>query len=547
MVLVYFFGFFYLFFGLLWSVLSFFYISPFVLLFDLGSILGFDFFSIWLFFDYYCLVYLFVLSYIVSSVHFFIWVYMSEEVNLVRFVIVLNSFVLSMVVLIISPSFFSFILGWDGLGFSSFILVSWYGCDVSRYASIKTFLTNRLGDGFLLVSLCFFVYQGHFGFLFFDYLFNGLLILLFIVSFTKSAHFPFSNWLPDAMAAPTPVSALVHSSTLVTAGLFLIFRFSYLYSPCLLHFVHNFGLWTLFLGSFGACFDYNSKKIVAYSTISQLGLMSFTLSLGLYSLCFFYIMAHALFKALLFISIGGVITVNSHFQDIRFLGGVWLSNPLVVFNVFFSLFSLMGFPFLSGFYLKELILGGVLVQNLNFFSSLLFFFSILLTVYYSFRLFWVLCAGSYFLKLSIGSFVSTLCFIILYLCVVQFGVLFYSSFFLWLNLGSSWLVLLSSLLGIVLFFYCLYGLYLSNFVVFISYFYNMFYLTILNFGLNWFCSVGDFLFCFFDKGFYPFSFINHFDSFFKLFWNKILINFFFSNWLYFFGLSLGFIICVFLF
>nr|UKA77684.1 NADH dehydrogenase subunit 5 [Platydemus manokwari] len=506
----------------------------------------FDYFQFWLFFDFYSLVYLFVLTFIVGSVHFFIWDYMSEELNLFRFLFVLNFFVFFMIILIISPCFFSFILGWDGLGFSSFVLVAWYGCDLSRSSSIKTFLTNRVGDGFLLVSLCMFVSQGHFGFLFFDSFCFMLLFFLILVAFTKSAHFPFSNWLPDAMAAPTPVSALVHSSTLVTAGLFLMFRFSYCYSYDLLSFIHNVGLWTLFIGSFGACVDYNSKKVVAYSTISQLGFISYIMSYGFYDLSFFYIMVHAIFKAMLFISVGDLIGSSFHYQDIRHMGGVGLYRPFSSFNVFFSLFSLCGFPFLAGFYIKELVVGLVLFVNLNLFSVFCFFFSLLLTAFYSFRLFYFLCFGDFNKLNSLFSYKpSLLSVLVLYFAVFFLGYFLGLYGYLWLNMGSSlfivFFIFISGIFG--LYFFNYFYLY-SRFVGLFNYFSNMFYLTYLNFNVSFVFSVGNFFSSLVDKGFYLFSFIGYMDNLFFLGWNQIISGFFFSNWLYLLGLSFFFILIV---
>jgi len=165
----------------------------------------------------------------------------------------------------------------------------------------------------------YFFFQGHFNYYSVDCIILLVSLGLVISFYTKSAHFPFRRWLPDAMAAPTPVSALVHSSTLVTAGLFMLFRFRYVWDYQVFEIIHNLGLWTLFLGSFAACFDQNSKKIVAYSTIRQLGFLSFVLGLGMFDLFFFYMMVHALFKALLFISVGSLMLVKRHNQDVRHL------------------------------------------------------------------------------------------------------------------------------------------------------------------------------------------------------------------------------------
>nr|UKA77696.1 NADH dehydrogenase subunit 5 [Parakontikia ventrolineata] len=515
---------------------------PLVFILDLGTLFRFEYFHFWFFFDYYSLVYLFVLSCIVGSVHFFSLSYMESELNLIRFILILNLFVFFMVILVISPNFLSFLLGWDGLGFSSFVLVSWYGCSVSRSSSIKTFLTNRLGDSLLLVTLCFFLGQGHFGFLYYDKFYYFVIFVLLLVSFTKSAHFPFSSWLPDAMAAPTPVSALVHSSTLVTAGLYFMFRFSYVYTPDFLCFIHNFGLWTLFIGSLGACIDYNSKKVVAYSTISQLGFISFILSYGFYDFSFYYIMVHAIFKALLFIAVGDLIGSLNHFQDVRQLSGVGNLRPFSSFNLFFSIFSLCGFPFLSGFFIKELIVNVVSFFYMNYFSCICFILSLICTAFYSFRLLYILCfSNTVSLKLSTTYSSSIYSSLILYYCILFLGYYFSFYNYIWLNLGSSLFIIffitLSGIISIV--FYCNFVYYL-NFLDFFNYISTMFYLNCFTFSFSVIYSIGGFFYTLLDKGFLVFTFINHLDYLFSLSWNNIINNFFFSNWIYLLGLSLLF-------
>nr|UHA56266.1 NADH dehydrogenase subunit 5 [Bipalium adventitium] len=519
---------------------------PIYLILDLSSVRVFEFFSLCVFFDFFSVIYLFVLFVIVSSIHLFIKVYMGSDSNLIRFVYILNIFVISMIVLIVSPNLISLMLGWDGLGFSSFLLVAWFGCFSSRVSSLKTFLVNRLGDGLFLISLCFFFFQGHFFLNSLDYLIWVVYLVLIFSFFTKSAHFPFSSWLPDAMAAPTPVSALVHSSTLVTAGLYLIFRLSYLLSYSILEVVQYLGLWTLFIGSLGACLDQNSKKIVAYSTISQLGFMSFVLSLGCFDLCFFYMMVHALFKALLFISVGCFLVLKNHNQDVRHLNNCWGSGPLVAFSFFFSCFSLSGFPFFSGFYLKEVILGGVVFFQLNYFLVEVFFFSILLTVVYSFRLFFFIGLNwnnTHGVFNELGN-THLLVFLNLFLSIFGLGLVIFNSLNSWLNVGSS--------IGILMF--SLVGLYLSNIFLsmsnsmevlnIIGYVVYMFFLNIITMGFNKLYVVGHYLIMVADNGFFLFYFINRLSFFWNVNLTRILGKSFFLNWLGLFGLSLVFVLSI---
>ena len=195
--------------------------------------------------------------------------------------------------------------------------------------------------------------------------FFGFVLCLGLV--TKSAQFPFCSWLPAAMAAPTPVSALVHSSTLVTAGIYLLFRLKKMFSWEIKLTLGIIGLYTLLVARFSACFEWDLKKIIAFSTLSQLGLMCVSLSLGLSLLAFFHLLTHAVFKALLFIRAGFFIGQLSHFQDLRTLGKTKGFNPLVDFSLVLSILALRGFPFLAGFFSKDIILeSNVFVFNYIF-------------------------------------------------------------------------------------------------------------------------------------------------------------------------------------
>nr|YP_010736714.1 NADH dehydrogenase subunit 5 [Bipalium admarginatum]WEM34729.1 NADH dehydrogenase subunit 5 [Bipalium admarginatum] len=516
------------------------------MMFDFSSIHFFDFFVIGVFLDWYSIMYLFILFMIVSSIHLFIYVYMGSDENLFRFFFILNLFVLSMVILLISPNLISLLLGWDGLGFSSFLLVAWFGCFSSRFASLKTFLINRLGDGLFLVSLYYFFFQGHFLLNTLDISVLVVFFFLLFAFFTKSAHFPFSSWLPDAMAAPTPVSALVHSSTLVTAGLYMLFRFSYLITFEVFQLIQCLGLWTLFIGSLGACFDQNSKKVVAYSTISQLGFISFILSLGCFDLSFVYMMAHALIKALLFISVGCFLVLKFHNQDFRHLNNCWQLSPVVTFNFFFSCFSLSGFPFLSAFYIKEVILGGVWLIQVNYFLLLVFLISLIFTIIYSFRLFFFIGVS---FKVNYGVFVgysnlNLVVFLVLYFGIIGLGVVIFQNFYEWLNCGSAFFILLYSLIG-VLISNIIFSLDLmTTLKLVINYLVYMFFLNVITVSMNNLYVIGGFLINMLDSGFLLFSFIGKMNNIIKTSLGKILENSFFLNWLSLIGFSVIFVCCI---
>lgn len=212
------------------------------------------------------------------------------------------------------------------------------------------------------------------------------LILLFILvaAITKRAQIPFSAWLPAAIAAPTPVSALVHSSTLVTAGVYLLIRFNYIMG--VRNFLFCIGTFTIFMSGAGANFETDLKKIIALSTLSQLGLIIISLGLGLYEYAFFHLLTHAIFKSLLFLCAGVFIHSMGDTQDIRLLGGLSISFPVTSLYIIISSMALCGFPFLSGFYSKDILLELYFLGGPNLFILMLIFFSTIFTLTYRVRL-----------------------------------------------------------------------------------------------------------------------------------------------------------------
>jgi len=330
------------------------------------------------------LIFMFVLLTIVSAVFRFSQHYMQDELFNSRFNYIVILFVLSMLLLILIPELIFTLIGWDGLGLTRFLLIIYYLSDSSWVAGMKTYLINRLGDGLIIVSCRMLIFQGRWGITTIKF-WTPLVILLLLGCFTKSAQFPFSTWLPDAMAAPTPVSALVHSRTLVTAGVYLMFRFSKCLRREMFFFIGIIGFWSLILASLAACIEYDSKKIIAYSTLSQLGLMFVSLSLGLRWFCYFHLLTHAVFKALLFISMGYKIMLNKHSQDTRLLNSKYYTSYFNNFVGYVCIISLIGFPFLAGFFSKERIIeGSFWVWKIKFFLGIII--SIPLTGYYCFRL-----------------------------------------------------------------------------------------------------------------------------------------------------------------
>nr|YP_010585998.1 NADH dehydrogenase subunit 5 [Agapetus zniachtl]UZZ43734.1 NADH dehydrogenase subunit 5 [Agapetus zniachtl] len=344
-------------------------------------------------FDWMSLLFMSLVMLISSLVIFYSKSYMSKEKNLNRFIILVLLFVLSMMFMIISPNLISILLGWDGLGLVSYCLVVYFQNVKSYNAGMLTVLSNRVGDVMILMSIGWMLNYGGWNFIYYlEFMKNEVIMmiigsLVMIAAMTKSAQIPFSSWLPAAMAAPTPVSALVHSSTLVTAGVYLMIRFSNLLCDTLLFkILLVISGMTMLMSGLAANFEFDLKKIIALSTLSQLGLMMMILSIGSFSLAFFHLLTHAMFKALLFMCAGGLIHSMVDFQDIRFMGGVMKYVPNMSACFLIANFALCGMPFMAGFYSKDLILEYSLSLNMNWVVFFFFFFSTGLTVSYSVRL-----------------------------------------------------------------------------------------------------------------------------------------------------------------
>nr|YP_009136667.1 NADH dehydrogenase subunit 5 [Melibe leonina]AKE07272.1 NADH dehydrogenase subunit 5 [Melibe leonina] len=331
-----------------------------------------------------------VVTLISGSVFFFSSKYMEEDPFSERFIWILLSFVISMNFLIFSGSVFFILLGWDGLGITSFALIIYYESGESQMAGFQTMLINRIGDVIIVLSVYLFSCSGQFTIFSMSdsfYYGSGVTVLLCVAALTKSAQFPFSSWLPAAMAAPTPVSALVHSSTLVTAGIFLIIRLSYSLplSSEISSLLLLCGSVTCLLGGWAATFENDIKKVIALSTLSQLGVMVFSLGMNFPSLGLFHLYTHALFKALLFLAAGHILMITFGNQDVRVMGGLGLTMPFTSLMFTVSSLCLIGAPFTSAFYSKHLILELMMNSNLNLLSVILMLFATMMTAKYVFR------------------------------------------------------------------------------------------------------------------------------------------------------------------
>nr|APX39817.1 NADH dehydrogenase subunit 5 [Psylliodes fusiformis] len=339
--------------------------------------------------------------FISSMVIYYSEEYMGLDLNKDRFILLVVMFVLSMMLMIISPNLVSILLGWDGLGLVSYCLVIYYQNIKSFNAGMLTALSNRIGDVALLMSIAWMMNYGSWSFIFYldvmkqDFTMELISYLVFLAAMTKSAQIPFSSWLPAAMAAPTPVSSLVHSSTLVTAGVYLLIRFNFAFSGSLMNLILFISSMTMFMSGLGANFEFDLKKIIALSTLSQLGLMMSILALGGHQLAFFHLLIHALFKALLFMCAGNIIHSLSNCQDIRYMGSLVKNMPLTCTYFNICNWSLCGIPFMSGFYSKDLIVEFMSMNVLNMYIYIIFYVSIGLTAAYSFRLTYYTLTGDF--------------------------------------------------------------------------------------------------------------------------------------------------------
>lgn len=339
-----------------------------------------DYFNLsWSFcFDSLTVILLFIVTFISLLVHLYSLEYMSHDPHLPRFLAYLSLFTLFMLILVTANNFLQMFVGWEGVGLSSYLLINfWFTRIQANKSAIKAMLVNRVGDFFILLAF-FFIYltcnslDYDIVFTLISYLAKYKIILcgyeLFVVDLIalflvlgamgKSAQVGLHTWLPDAMEGPTPVSALIHAATMVTAGVFLIARCSFIfeYSPQILNLIMFVGATTAFFAATTGLFQNDIKKVIAYSTCSQLGYMIFACGLSSYDVGVFHLSNHAFFKALLFLGAGSIIHAVSDEQDMRKLGGLKNLLPFSYSIMLIGSLALIGFPFFTGFYSKDIIL-----------------------------------------------------------------------------------------------------------------------------------------------------------------------------------------------
>ena len=362
------------------------------------------------YFDGIVSIMLIVITTVSFLVHLYSISYMESDCHLSRFMSYLSLFTFFMLILVTANNFVQMFVGWEGVGLASYLLINfWYTRIQANKSAIKAMVINRIGDFGLILgigliysifkSLDFTVvfslvpYFQNLNFIFLNIEINIITlisILLFIGAVGKSAQLGLHIWLPDAMEGPTPVSALIHAATMVTAGVFLLIRCSPLleYSSCALNIITIIGSLTAFFAATTGLVQNDLKRVIAYSTCSQLGYMVFACGLSQYSVSLFHLMNHAFFKALLFLSAGSVIHAILDEQDMRKMGGLYRGLPITYVMILIGSLALMGFPFLTGFYSKDVILEVAYAKFTVFgvFAHWLGTISAFFTAFYSFRL-----------------------------------------------------------------------------------------------------------------------------------------------------------------
>tara|TARA_A100000164_G_scaffold203289_1_gene180406 strand:+ start:1009 stop:2922 length:1914 start_codon:yes stop_codon:yes gene_type:complete len=364
-------------------------------------------------------VMLVVVTFVSSLVHIYSIGYMKHDPNKPRFMSYLSLFTFAMLMLVTSDNFLQLFFGWEGVGLCSYLLIGfWFKKESANAAAIKAFVVNRVGDfGFALGIFLIFYFFGTVNYnevfdlipliaekniKFLGLEFNSINLicfLLFIGAMGKSAQIFLHTWLPDAMEGPTPVSALIHAATMVTAGVFLVVRCSpiYEYSPIILDFITIIGMLTAIFAASVALVQNDIKKIIAYSTCSQLGYMFFAAGVGAYNVAMFHLFTHAFFKALLFLGSGSVIHAFKDEQDINKMGDSWKKLPYTYSLMIIGTLALTGFPFLSGFYSKDAIIEFAYLKGdtIGYTAAFIGILTAFLTSIYSWRLIFKTFHGNY--------------------------------------------------------------------------------------------------------------------------------------------------------
>ena len=498
---------------------------------------------------------IFTVSLVSLLVIVFSFDYMKNDPFFCRFISLLSIFSFFMILFVSSDNFIQFFLGWEGIGLCSYFLINfWFSRAQASNSAFKALIVNRIGDVCLLSSFCFIFlmfrtldfssltllipfFQNK-TFILFNIKFNYLFIISFFLFFgviSKSAQIGLHTWLPDAMEGPTPVSALIHAATMVTAGVYLLIRLSFIFEfvPEFLKIILIIGAFTSFFSASIALSQMDIKKLIAYSTCSQLGYMVFSCGLSLYSLSLFHLFNHAFFKALLFLSAGSIIHSLNNEQDFRKMGGLLKILPNSYIFIFIASLSLSGFPFLSGFFSKDLIIE-YSILNLNF--EFIFFFWLIyctafLTSLYSIKLIFLVFFNKFNYYNYMFIYDSSLLIYLSKLILIFFSI-FSGYFFKEIIIGYSSFFIYDNILELPknLSFFELECFY----EIFFFYNFNFLYLVLLKFlpiYLSLFSIIFYYLYFLISYKIIFYNFFFKYSKFFFFFSNKWYIDYIYNNYL----------------
>ena len=505
--------------------------------------------------DFISSVMIFTVSLVSLLVIVFSFDYMKNDPFFCRFISLLSIFSFFMILFVSSDNFIQFFLGWEGIGLCSYFLINfWFSRAQASNSAFKALIVNRIGDVCLLSSFCFIFlmfrtldfssltllipfFQNK-TFILFNIKFNYLFIISFFLFFgviSKSAQIGLHTWLPDAMEGPTPVSALIHAATMVTAGVYLLIRLSFIFEfvPEFLKIILIIGAFTSFFSASIALSQMDIKKLIAYSTCSQLGYMVFSCGLSLYSLSLFHLFNHAFFKALLFLSAGSIIHSLNNEQDFRKMGGLLKILPNSYIFIFIASLSLSGFPFLSGFFSKDLIIE-YSILNLNF--EFIFFFWLIyctafLTSLYSIKLIFLVFFNKFNYYNYMFIYDSSLLIYLSKLILIFFSI-FSGYFFKEIIIGYSSFFIYDNILELPknLSFFELECFY----EIFFFYNFNFLYLVLLKFlpiYLSLFSIIFYYLYFLISYKIIFYNFFFKYSKFFFFFSNKWYIDYIYNNYL----------------
>lgn len=413
--------------------------------------------------DWISLLFIRFILLISSMIIFYRRIYIHYDKFIERFIYLILLFIISIILMIIRPNIIRILFGWDGLGLVSYCLVIYYQNYRSFNSGIVTVLCNRIGDIGVLISIGLIIIKGRWNIRIIRGIINNYLFIIMIVlaAITKRAQIPFSYWLPLAMAAPTPISALVHSSTLVTAGVYLIIRFEKFLGGCM-WIVFFLSILTILISGVIANFEFDLKKIIALSTLRQLGIIIMVLRLGYKIVAYYHLLTHAIFKSMLFICAGIIIHVLGNNQDIRIIGNLNETMPFTIIRFLVSRFALCGFPFIAGFYSKDLIMEIIYISKVNILILILIIISLIFTVSYSIRLFYFV----YFREIKFKNRINLVedCIINFSIIILVLFRILVGSLLNWLFFFDFYLIYLNIKIKIITLIICMVGVIIGWYI-----------------------------------------------------------------------------------